>query len=367
MATPKALTTLTFRLLVALSATTTVSATAPAADVSIKVSLWPGKAPVGDGSYETVTTELKVYLPSPEKAVGAAIVVCPGGGYIRHVMDREGYPIAAWLNAHGIAAVLLEYRLPEGRPWVPLLDAQRAVRMTRLKATEWKVDPEHIGILGFSAGGHVASTAGTHFDAGRADDSDPVERVSCRPDFMLLVYPVVTMGEKTNEPTKAKLLGANPKPELVKLFSNEAQVTDRTPRLSSPTRERHVRAAGEQPRFRCGPQGASRPGGIPRTAFRRPRAERLQGPALGGVEGEVAGMAGVPRLHSAGGAVKAIRCRHREQEQNVVAVFAPHHFKDIAMLTRYRQAWLTRVLFLGLNVLLRSWAESSLCRGSAFH
>jgi acetyl esterase/lipase len=167
---------------------------------------------------------LKVYLPAPDKATGAAIVICPGGGYIRHVVDREGYPIADWLNAHGIAAILLQYRLPEGRSFVPLLDAQRAIRVTRAKAADWKIDPHRIGILGFSAGGHVASTVGTHFDAGR-----PGERVSCRPDFMLLVYPVVTMGEKTHALSKTKLLGENPKPDLVRLFSNETQVTDQTP------------------------------------------------------------------------------------------------------------------------------------------
>ncbi|MBI5396324.1 MAG: alpha/beta hydrolase [Verrucomicrobia bacterium] len=196
---------------------------------TVQVSLWPGKAPVGDGAFEASTNELKVYLPPPDKATGAAVVICPGGGYIRHVVDREGYPIADWLNAHGIAAVLLQYRLPEGRSFVPLFDAQRAIRLTRAKAAEWKIDPRRIGILGFSAGGHVASTAGTHFDAGRAGDADPVERVSCRPDFILLVYPVVTMGEQTHALSKTKLLGENPKPELVRLFSNETQVSDQTP------------------------------------------------------------------------------------------------------------------------------------------
>ena len=220
---------LTVQLFVALVATAAVSTTALSAESPIKFPLWPGKAPVGDGTYETVASELKVYLPSPDKATGAAVVICPGGGYIRHVVDREGYPIADWLNAHGIAAILLEYRLPEGRSWVPLLDAQRAIRVTRAKAAEWRVHPQRVGILGFSAGGHVASTAGTHFDAGRAGDADPIERLSCRPDFMLLVYPVVTMGEKTHSLSKTKLLGANPKPELVRLFSNETQVTDQTP------------------------------------------------------------------------------------------------------------------------------------------
>ena len=211
-----------------LLADTAVPAASIATEAVIKVPLWPGRAPVGDGTYEVVASELRVSLPSFDRATGAAVVICPGGGYIRHVMDREGHPIAAWLNEHGVAAILLEYRLPEGRPYVPLLDAQRAIRTVRAKAAEWKIDPQRVGILGFSAGGHVASTAGTHFDAGRAA-ADPVERLSCRPDFMLLVYPVVTMGEKTHRLSKEKLLGAAPKPDLVRLFSNETQVTGRTP------------------------------------------------------------------------------------------------------------------------------------------
>jgi acetyl esterase/lipase len=217
---------LTSQLLVALFAAATVST---AADSPIKVRLWPGKAPVGDGSYETVESELKVYLPPSDKSTGTAVVICPGGGYIRHVVDREGYPIADWLNSHGIVAILLEYRLPEGRPWVPLLDAQRAIRITRARTAEWKIDPRRVGILGFSAGGHVASTAATHFDAGRTGNADSVESMSCRPDFVLLVYPVVTMGEQTHELSKTKLLGADPQPELVRLFSNETQVTNNTP------------------------------------------------------------------------------------------------------------------------------------------
>jgi acetyl esterase/lipase len=220
---------LAMQLFATLLAIGAVSTTAPAADSPIKVPLWPGRAPVGDGGYEEDASELKVYLPPPDKAVGAAVVICPGGGYIRHVVDREGYPIAEWLTAHGIAAILLEYRLPEGRIWPPLLDAQRAIRISRAKAADWRIDRQRIGILGFSAGGHVASTAGTHFDAGRPDDPDPIERVSCRPDFLLLVYPVVTMGEKTHKLSKTKLLGADPKPELVRLFSNETQVTEDTP------------------------------------------------------------------------------------------------------------------------------------------
>lgn len=194
-----------------------------------RIALWPGKAPTGDGKFEDCPLELQIFLPPADKANGTAIVLCPGGGYIRHVTDREGYPIADWLNEHGIATIILEYRLPELRHQVPLLDAQRAIRLTRANAAKWKIDPGRVGILGFSAGGHVASTATTHFDKGNPASSDPVERLSCRPDFAWLVYPVVTMGEKTHSGSKSKLLGADPSPELVHLYSNETQVTANTP------------------------------------------------------------------------------------------------------------------------------------------
>lgn len=196
---------------------------------SERVSLWPGKAPNGDGTFEDSTKEVEVFLPPADKANGAAIVLCPGGGYIRHVTDREGYPIAQWLNEHGIACVILEYRLPEHRHKVPLLDAQRAIRLTRANAAKWKLDPKRIGILGFSAGGHVASTALTHFNAGDATKADSIEQLSCRPDFGWLVYPVVTMGEFTHAMSKEKLLGSELKPEFVHLYSNETQVTKDTP------------------------------------------------------------------------------------------------------------------------------------------
>jgi acetyl esterase/lipase len=194
-----------------------------------RIALWPGKAPIGEGKFEDCRLELQIFLPPADKANGAAIVLCPGGGYIRHVTDREGYPIAQWLNEHGIATIILEYRLPELRHQVPLLDAQRAIRLTRANAAAWRINPQRIGILGFSAGGHVASTALTHFDAGDAANTDPIERLSCRPDFAWLIYPVVTMGEFTHTGSKAKLLGLNPAPDLVRLYSNETQVTDTTP------------------------------------------------------------------------------------------------------------------------------------------
>jgi acetyl esterase/lipase len=194
-----------------------------------RVALWSGTAPVGDGKLEDCNLELEVFLPPADKANGVAIVLCPGGGYIRHVTDREGYPIAQWLSEHGIATIILEYRLPKLRHQVPLLDAHRAIRLTRANAAAWKIDPNRIGILGFSAGGHVASTAATHFDNGNADSPDPIERLSCRPDFAWLVYPVVTMGKYTNTGSRVELLGPDPKPELVRLYSNETQVTADTP------------------------------------------------------------------------------------------------------------------------------------------
>ncbi len=192
-----------------------------------RISLWKGHAPVGDGKFQK--EDAFITLHRPDKPNGAAIVICPGGGYGGLVTGAEGHGIAAWLNKSGITGVVLEYRLPAGRSFVPLLDAQRAIRTVRANAKDWGVDPARIGIMGFSAGGHLASTAGTHFDAGNAKAVDVVEQVSCRPDFMILVYPVVTMSDKTHGGSKSNLLGKNPAPELIKLFSNELQVTEKTP------------------------------------------------------------------------------------------------------------------------------------------
>jgi acetyl esterase/lipase len=172
---------------------------------------------------------LTPYFSPKEKATGAAIIVCPGGGY-SHLADHEGRPVAEWLNALGITAFVLKYRLgPRYHHPAPLQDAARAIRTVRARATEWNVDPKRIGILGFSAGGHVASTIGTHFDSGKPDASDPIERVSSRPDLMILIYSVITMGEFTHAGSKRMLLGENPPTDLVALLSNEEQVTKETP------------------------------------------------------------------------------------------------------------------------------------------
>ncbi len=192
-----------------------------------KIKLWNGKAPIGDGNFEEGDATISVH--KPEKPNGAAIVICPGGGYGGLVTGAEGHGIASWLNSHGITGVVLEYRLPKGRTFVPLLDAQRAIRTVRANAKKWEINSDKIGIMGFSAGGHLASTAGTHFDGGDPKAADPIDRNSCRPDFTVLIYPVVTMGEKTHGGSKNNLLGKNPDAKLVELFSNEKQITAKTP------------------------------------------------------------------------------------------------------------------------------------------
>ena len=192
--------------------------------------LWPEGAPGALGTSETDIPTLTVFLPSPEKATGAAIVICPGGGY-GGLAPHEGAGYAEWLAENGVAGIVLKYRLGSKgyRHPAMLNDAARAVRLTRAKASEWKIDGKRVGIMGSSAGGHLASTLLTHFDAGVADSADPVERFSSRPDLGILCYAVITMGEFTLGGSKKNLLGAEPDPALVELLSNEKQVTKETP------------------------------------------------------------------------------------------------------------------------------------------
>jgi acetyl esterase/lipase len=206
-----------------LTSLTAQCADAPKKVAPEKIKLWNGHAPLGDGTFEKA--EAWITIHRPEKANGTAVVICPGGGYGGLVTGAEGHGIATWLNRHGITGLVLEYRLPKGRPFVPLLDAQRAIRTARSNAKEYGVDPAKIGIMGFSAGGHLASTAGTHFDDGDPKAIDLVDKNSCRPDFMVLVYPVITMGEKTHKGSRNNLLGKTPEQKLVDLFSNEEHVT----------------------------------------------------------------------------------------------------------------------------------------------
>lgn len=192
-----------------------------------RIGIWNGMAALGDGKVEESEVWITVYRP--DKANGTAVVICPGGGYGGHAIQPEGHGIAGWLNGHGITGIVLEYRLPKGRHQVPLLDAQRAIRTVRTNAKQWEINPARIGIIGFSAGGHLASTAATHFDDGDSNAADSVDQASCRPDFAILIYPVITMGEQTHQGSKQNLLGKDPTPQLIKLYSNEQQVTEKTP------------------------------------------------------------------------------------------------------------------------------------------
>ncbi|RLD55042.1 MAG: alpha/beta hydrolase [Bacteroidetes bacterium] len=179
--------------------------------------------------------DIAVFLPSKKNASGEAVVICPGGGYGILAYDWEGSDIARWLNSRGIAAFVLKYRLPGSKSNVvphksPLMDAQRAMRIVRSNAAVWNIDPGKIGIMGFSAGGHLASTLSTHFDAGDSSNPDPVEQVSCKPDFSVLVYPVISFTEDfQHSGSRINLLGEDADEELVKYYSNELQVTADTP------------------------------------------------------------------------------------------------------------------------------------------
>jgi acetyl esterase/lipase len=192
--------------------------------------LWPNGAPGALGKEAKDVPTLMPFFANPDRATGASVVVCPGGGY-GGLAPHEGRDYAMWLNELGISAFVLKYRLGSGgyRHPVMLNDAARAVRYVRSKAAEWKLDPKHVAIMGSSAGGHLASTLLTHFDAGDPNASDPVDRLGSRPDAGILCYPVISMGEKTHGGSKRNLLGDSPSPDLVKLLSNELQVTKETP------------------------------------------------------------------------------------------------------------------------------------------
>jgi acetyl esterase/lipase len=182
------------------------------------------------GETEKDKPSLTVYLPPAGKANGTAVVVCPGGGYGTLAVNHEGKDVADWLTQRGVAAFVLRYRHSPYRHPVPLQDAQRAIRTVRARAKEWGVDPKRVGIWGFSAGGYLASTAGTRFDDGKPNADDPVERAGCRPDFLILCYPVITLsGPATHGGSRAYLLGKEPDPKLVEELSNDKQVTARTP------------------------------------------------------------------------------------------------------------------------------------------
>src|SRR4051794_25989094 len=195
-----------------------------------EILLWENGAPGALGQADTDKPTITAYR-APRGSSGTAVIVAPGGGYGALAMEHEGRQEAYWFNAMGITAFVLKYRLgPRYHHPIELGDAQRAIRTVRARAAEFNVLPDRIGMMGFSAGGHLTSTAGTHFDAGKPDASDPIERVSSRPDFLILGYPVVSFDPAImHAGSRRSLLGENPDPKLVEDLSNELRVTAQTP------------------------------------------------------------------------------------------------------------------------------------------
>ena len=210
------------------------------AEMQTAIPLWPDGAPGAFGNNATDIPTLTPYLPDPTNSTGlprhsnatagAAMVICPGGGY-GMLAPHEGNDYALWLNQHGVTCFVLKYRLGSSGYHHPAMlnDAARAMRWVRAHADDYKIDPHRVGIMGSSAGGHLAATLLTHFDSGDTNASDVIERQSSRPDIGILCYAVISMGEFTHHGSKDNLLGKNPSPELVKLLSNELQVTTNTP------------------------------------------------------------------------------------------------------------------------------------------
>jgi len=195
------------------------------------VPLWPENPPGALGKADKDLPAITVYLPDNAQPARPVVIVCPGGGYEHLTMGKEGHEVARWLNTLGIAGVVLKYRLPgDGyRHPIPLRDAQRAIRLVRSKSAEWGLDTARVGILGFSAGGHLASTVGTHFlDTGDLR-ADGIDSLNSRPNIMVLIYPVITMKTLTHMGSRNNLIGTNPDSALVEYLSNETRVTSGTP------------------------------------------------------------------------------------------------------------------------------------------
>lgn len=205
-------------------------------------SLWPNGAKESNGIQAEEKTdqegritnnsvaELFVYRPAEGKNTGMSVIICPGGGYSVLAKRHEGDWFALWLAERGVTGVVLKYRMPNRRSAIPLADAQRAVRLVRSRSEEWKIKPDQIGIAGFSAGGHLASTAGTHFDMGSATAKDRLDRISSRPDFMILFYPVISFASNmVHQGSRNELLGKSPAQEQIEYYSNERHVTAKTP------------------------------------------------------------------------------------------------------------------------------------------
>ncbi len=206
----------------------TAAALVAAAPAVERVPLWPGEPPEPTANPAQGAPCLTIYRPAPDRATGTAVIICPGGGYQALMETYEGADVAAWLVEHGITGIVLRYRVQCRHP-APLRDGQRAVRLVRANARAWGLDPARLGMLGFSAGGHLAATVGTHHDAGNPQAADPVERQSCRPDFLALIYPVITFTAQGHSGSRETLLGPTPDPEAVRFLSAEQQVSRHTP------------------------------------------------------------------------------------------------------------------------------------------
>jgi acetyl esterase/lipase len=196
-----------------------------------EIPLWAGVAPGALGSEDADKPTITAYRADPRRASGTAVIVAPGGSYRALSMDNEGRQEAYWFNAMGVTAFVLKYRLgPRYHHPVELGDAQRAIRMVRARAPEFGVAPDRIGMMGFSAGGHLAATAGTHFDGGKPGAADPIDRASSRPDFLILCYAVISFQPAIRHAgSLASLLGDSPDPALIEELSNELHVTPQTP------------------------------------------------------------------------------------------------------------------------------------------
>lgn len=225
-------------------ATIALSALLASAETNDVLQLWPGIAPGAEKWQQLKVTDdtlirptLTIFLPPKGKANGSAVLVCPGGGYLNCMYTYEGYDIARWFNKRGVAAFVLRYRRPvmdKDRLYdhtIPATDASRAIHLIRSRATEWNINPQKVGIIGFSAGGHLAATMTVHFDAGKPDAADPIDRQSSRPDFSVLVYAVINMNDDNlgHVGSRKNLIGDPANPKLADYYSCELQVPTNAP------------------------------------------------------------------------------------------------------------------------------------------
>jgi len=215
-----------------LSVLCAINASADPLESNQTIRLWPGDAPLAQGNGTVDIPTLTAYLPAAGKATGSAIIVCPGGGYTHLSTVKEGSTIGQWLADNGVTAFVLKYRIsPQYHYPAEFDDVERAIRLVRSNAPDWNLDPNRLGIIGFSAGGHLASMAATHFSDGDPKATDPIERVGSRPNLQILLYPVITMTDEASvhKGSRTALLGPNPTADLLLSVSSEKQVTKDTP------------------------------------------------------------------------------------------------------------------------------------------